>query len=78
MTSVVVNVIYEVPGLPYRESYAQWEHHINHCTECQLAIVALRSAGLLRDPTVLCPTGQELDSDLAERINFQREASGSN
>lgn len=78
MTSVTVGVIYEVPGLPYRESFGHWSHHVDHCDECRLAIIALTTAGFPRDPAVLCLVGQELDTNLAERIAFQRETSISN
>lgn len=78
MTSVVVSIIREVPGLPYRESFGQWKHHMDHCEECQDAMRILNLIGILRDPQVLCPVGRELDIDLAERITFQHEASGNN
>lgn len=74
---IEVRVIERMPGLPYSESYARWEEHVDGCGECQSAIAAAAIMGGLGAVAVaaLCETGEKADLEMQANVSAQREVS---
>jgi hypothetical protein len=75
---VVVNVIHNMPGLPYSRAFRDWEVHTDQCGECQAAMADAIVSGYSGSSDLLCEAGSLLDSFLRRAIEFQRDTSFSN
>lgn len=73
MTMVPIELINELPGLPYSRAYGEWADHVKGCELCQEVLKAHAIAGRLHDSSLLCATGAELDVALAKIMTWQHE-----
>jgi hypothetical protein len=72
---IQIEMINEMPGLPYSKPYRAWSDHINVCEHCHGVLKAHVLAGLLHNSEMLCPAGRELDTVLSAATDAQHEAS---
>lgn len=75
--AVTVEVIYNVPGLPYSRSFDNWDRHASQCAVCQAAMDKAAVSGV-QELDLLCEEGSLLDAFLRKGIAFQRETAMSN
>jgi hypothetical protein len=72
---VEVEIIMNVPGLPYRDAYRSWEHHTSYCGVCVEALRNALFAGSPAERSQMCAAGAELDQVLGNTIRWQHETS---
>jgi hypothetical protein len=69
-----IEVVNEMPGLPYSEPYGAWADHIDVCELCHAVLAAHILAGRVHPSELLCPAGRDLDTTLNEAMERQHQA----